>query len=84
VAIPVQLAAASRDGLHLTWKADDREGTSLGNGMTTVRTDTALIRLFWRQWTDNTVTLKLKLLDDKAVVAADQFTIRLVENPWSD
>jgi len=84
IEMPVRLAEGSRRNLRLRWEAFARDGMRVGDGLTSLRDPTAVIRLYWLHWQPGRYTLRLALVRDEESVASAEQVVRLVMNPWGE
>ena len=84
LSLPLNLAGGDgRDGV-LHWTALNAKGEAAGSGQTLVRTEPAVIRLYWNRWLPGTYVLKCRLqLPDEAPITFES-NLRLVRNPWGE
>jgi len=82
--LPLNLAGGDgRDGV-LHWAAVDAKGKTVGAGQTLVRTEPALIRLYWNRWLPGSYLLRCRLrLAGEAPITFES-NLRLVRNPWGE
>ncbi|MBN2451387.1 MAG: carbohydrate-binding family 9-like protein [Lentisphaeria bacterium] len=85
IELPLRVGEASlRRHLTLEWQAFAADGSRVGSGMTTVRTQRAVIRLFWDAWFDGRYRLELTLREENLPLASWGTFLLLVENPWQE
>lgn len=82
--LPLNLAGGERREGVLHWEVCDAQGKTVGSGQTLVRTQPAVVRLYWNPWLAGRYTFRCQLhLPDEAPIAFES-ALRLVRNPWGE
>lgn len=82
--LPLNLAGGTLRQGSLRWEVANAQGETVGSGQTLVRSEPAVVRLYWNRWVPGRYTFRCQLLLPQEEPIAFSTDLRLVRNPWGE